>query len=103
MSTVLSEFHKNFASADQLQRQEQLIRKLTADLKKEKEDDEKKRSDQQAVVWQTEKEQFDEFMADRNDKKKATMDQYRNELKDQMHNREEKEREMASLSRLTLP
>lgn len=32
-----SEFHKNSASADQLQRQEQLIRKLTADLKKEKE------------------------------------------------------------------
>lgn len=34
---LLSEFHKNAASADQLQRQEQLIRKLTADLKKEKE------------------------------------------------------------------
>jgi len=32
-----SEFHQNSASADQLQRQEQLIRKLTADLKKEKE------------------------------------------------------------------
>lgn len=32
-----SEFHKNASTADQLQRQEQLIRKLTADLKKEKE------------------------------------------------------------------
>lgn len=32
-----SEFHKSASTADQLQRQEQLIRKLTADLKKEKE------------------------------------------------------------------
>ena len=34
---INSEFHKNASTADQLQRQEQLIRKLTADLKKEKE------------------------------------------------------------------
>ncbi len=34
---VHSEFHKTASTADQLQRQEQLIRKLTADLKKEKE------------------------------------------------------------------
>eukprot|EP00934_Nitzschia_sp_Nitz4_P001462 Nitzschia sp. Nitz4//scaffold3_size479765//241155//243275//NITZ4_000102-RA/size479765-processed-gene-1.459-mRNA-1//1//CDS//3329550764//1462//frame0 len=37
-----SEFHKSSSTADQLQRQEQLIRKLTADLKKEKEESKKK-------------------------------------------------------------
>lgn len=68
------------------------------DQKKEKEANEKARNDEQAIVWKTENEQFDEFMADRNEKKKATMGQYKKELKDQMNNREEKEREMASLS-----
>ena len=37
-----SEFAKSASTADQLQRQEQLIRKLTADLKKEKEESKKK-------------------------------------------------------------
>lgn len=37
-----SDYHKSAATADQLQRQEQLIRKLTADLKKEKEESRKK-------------------------------------------------------------
>lgn len=70
------------------------------DQKKEKEADEKARNDEQAVVWKTDNEHYDQFMADRNEKKKATMDQYKNELKDQMNNREEKVREMASLSKL---
>lgn len=70
------------------------------DQKKEKETDEKQRNDEQAVVWKTEQEQFTQFMNDRNLKKKETMDQYRKELKNQMQTREEKEREMASLSTL---
>jgi hypothetical protein len=39
-----SDFMKNVTVSDQLQRQEQLIRKLTTDLKKEKEESKKKDS-----------------------------------------------------------
>lgn len=70
------------------------------DEKKQKELDEKKRSDEQAVVWKTEAEQFNQYAAAKNEKKKATMDQYKTELKGQMVQREEKEREMASLSKI---
>lgn len=42
LPTAVSEFHKNSSFTDQLQRQEQIIRKLTADLKKEKEESKKK-------------------------------------------------------------
>jgi len=70
--------------------------------KKNKEADEKKRSDEQADVWKSEQEQFQQFMNDRNAKKKETMDHYRKELKDQMNNRADKEREMASMSKLVI-
>ena len=42
ISLFISEFMQSASVADQLQRQEQLIRKLTTDLKKEKEESKKK-------------------------------------------------------------
>jgi hypothetical protein len=39
---VLSDFVKTASTSEQIQRQEQLIRKLTADLKKEKDESKKK-------------------------------------------------------------
>lgn len=42
MFFVLSDFVKTASTSEQIQRQEQLIRKLTADLKKEKDENKKK-------------------------------------------------------------